>query len=47
MKKNRVFFLIAIVFVFVMAFFAWHMFSITGKPWDKEKNNVIDKYQIK
>lgn len=47
MKKKNIFLVVALAFTLLMVLLAWHMFSITAKPWDKQKNDVPGKYRIK
>ncbi|HEX8548474.1 MAG TPA: hypothetical protein VF691_16045 [Cytophagaceae bacterium] len=47
MKKNKVLLFIAIIFTLVMLYITYDMSSRTVKPWDRKKNNVLDKYKVK
>lgn len=44
MKKNKLFLIIAILFLLAVVIMTWHMASKTVKPWDKKKNDYLEKY---
>jgi len=46
MKNNKIFQIIVIAFILLVIAFTWHMSSKTVKPWDKKKNNVLEKYKV-
>ncbi len=46
-RKKKILFIVAVLFTLLMAFLAYDMFTRTGKPWDRKKNNIIDKYKVK
>ncbi|WMJ72410.1 hypothetical protein RCC89_04425 [Cytophagaceae bacterium ABcell3] len=47
MKKNKALLIIALLFTGLMIYLTIDMANRTVKPWDKNKNNVMEKYKVK
>ncbi|MFQ3576171.1 MAG: hypothetical protein SNJ77_07030 [Cytophagales bacterium] len=45
--KKKIFFLIAVLFTTLMIFLSYDMGKKTIKPWEKKKNNILEKYKVK
>jgi len=45
--KKKIFFIIAALFAILMIILTIDMASKTTKPWDKKKNNILEKYKVR
>lgn len=44
--KKKIFFAIVLAFTVLMIVLTIDMASKTSKPWDRKKNNILEKYKI-
>ncbi len=45
--KKIIFITVTILFTLLMIVLTVDMASKTTKPWDRKKNNIIEKYKVK
>jgi hypothetical protein len=46
-RSKKIFYAFTLIFIILMAILTYDMSKKTIKPWERKKNNILDKYKIK